>query len=285
MPIEGPIQELGLPDVFQLLDLSRKTGLLRVTSRMLGDEGTIFFEGGRVVHATLQSKPVSEPDGVDRATPRELQRKARAQIESVVFDLMNWTEGFFHFEERELPVLALAAPVSVATESLLMESARRIDEWSRIADKIPHLTVIPTLAELPDDHESHLDLLPDEWEVLGLVDGRRDLLQIAEELRRGEFETAKVVYGLITTGVVELTSPAPIGYETEEAEPDPEIARSLDRGFAAIRAGNFATARESLERFLTLAPDHPDAPRARAALQGLHTLLGALEGDRWRHRD
>ena len=277
MPIQGPIQELGLPDVFQLLDLSRKTGLLRVSSRTLGDEGTVYFEGGRVVHAALRSKPHASEPGGERATVRELQRKARAQIENVVFELMSWTEGFFHFEEGELTDLAVAASVSVATESLLMESARRIDEWSRMVHKIPHLTMIPTLADLPEDHETRLDLLPHEWEVLSLVDGRRDLLEIAEELGRGEFEAAKVVYGLITTGVVELARPYD-DFVAPEAEPDPEIARSLDRGFAAIRAGNFSTARESLERFLTLAPDHPEAPRARSALTGLHTLLGALEG-------
>jgi hypothetical protein len=277
MPIEGPLQELGLPDVFQLLDLSRKTGLLRVSSRTLGDEGTICFEGGRVVHATLRSKPQASEPGLERATPRELRRKARAQIENVVFELMSWTEGFFHFEEGDLPDLAVVAPVSIATESLLMESARRIDEWSRIVDKIPHLTMIPRLADLPEDHQTQLDLLPHEWEVLSLVDGRRDLLEIAEELRRAEFEAAKVVYGLITTGVVELVRPYD-EYVAQEPEPDPEIARSLDRGFAAIRAGNFSTARENLERFLTLAPDHPDASRARSALSGLQTLLGALEG-------
>jgi Domain of unknown function (DUF4388) len=280
MPIEGPIQELGLPDVFQLLDLSRKTGQLRVSSRTRGDEGSIYFDGGRVVHATLRSKPhVVSDASLDRATPRELQRKARAQIEDVVFDLMNWTEGFFHFEEHDLPALAVIAPVSVATESLLMESARRIDEWSRIVDEIPRLTLIPTLADLPEDRQTQLDLLPHEWEVLSLVDGRRDLLEIAEELGRGEFEAAKVVYGLITTGVVELLKPYD-HFDPYESESDPEIARSLDRGFAAIRAGNFATARENLERFLSLAPDHADAARARAALGGLHTLLGALEGPR-----
>lgn len=278
MPIEGPLQELGLPDVFQLLDLSRKTGLLRVSSRTLGDEGTIYFEGGRVVHAALRSKPHGAPEGTpDRATPRELQRRARAQIENVVFDLMGWTEGFFRFEDRDLSELAAITSVSVATESLLMESARRIDEWSRIVDKIPQLTMIPRLADLPEDHETRLDLLPHEWEVLSLVDGRRDLLQIAEELGRGEFEAAKVVYGLITTGVVELVRPYD-DFVPHEAEPDPEIARSLDRGFAAIRAGNFATARENLERFLVLAPDHRDASRARSALSGLEMLLGALEG-------
>lgn len=283
MAIEGPIQELGLPDVFQLLDLSRKTGLLRVTSRVQDDEGRVYFEGGRVVHATLRSRPAHPPDAAsERVTPRERQRKERARIESVMFELMNWTEGFFHFEEAELPLLRVIAPVSIATESLLMESARRIDEWSRIADKIPHLLVIPTLADLSEDHETRLDLLPHEWEVLSLVDGHRDIQGIADELRRSEFETAKVVYGLITTGVVELLTPAPREPLTEADEADPEVARVLDRGFAAVRAGNFATARENLEWFLTMAPDHDEAPRARAALTGLQTLLGALDGGGFR---
>lgn len=278
MPIEGPLQELGLQDVFQLLDLSRKTGLLRVSSRTLGDEGTIYFQGGRVVHATLRSKAHGAPERYpERGTPRERQRRARAQIENVVFELMNWTEGFFHFEDRELPEPASATAVSVATESLLMESARRIDEWSRIVGKIPNLTMVPRLADLAGEHETQLDLLPHEWEVLSLVDGRRDLLEIAEELGRGEFETAKVVYGLITTGVVELARTYE-DFDPQEPEPDPEIARALDRGFAAIRAGNFATARENLERFLALAPDHDDAGRARSALAGLQTVLGALDG-------
>ena len=57
MPIEGPLRELGLPDVFQLLDLSRKTGLLRVRSQLRDDEGIVYFDGGRVVQARMRSKP------------------------------------------------------------------------------------------------------------------------------------------------------------------------------------------------------------------------------------
>ena len=34
MAIEGPLRELGIHDVFQLLDLSRKTGMLCVSSKL-----------------------------------------------------------------------------------------------------------------------------------------------------------------------------------------------------------------------------------------------------------
>lgn len=279
MAIEGPLQELGLPDVFQLLDLSRKTGMLRVTTPRRDDEGVVFFDGGRVVQAVLRSRPVT-PINSAALTPRELQRKVRGQIEGVVFDLMNWREGFFSFEERDVAEVPVHLRANVATESLLMESARRIDEWSRIVDRIPHLGVVPILADVTDEHETQLDLLPHEWQVLSLIDGARNLRGIAQALDRPEFDIAKVVYGLVTTGVVEIRTgetPASVPATPDE---DPEIEAMLERGMAAVRGGNFATARENLSAFLAAAPDHPDASRASAALDALTALLGALDGGR-----
>jgi hypothetical protein len=56
MAIEGPLRELGIHDVFQLLDLSRKTGTLRVTSDLRDDEGVVLFDGGRVIHASVRPR-------------------------------------------------------------------------------------------------------------------------------------------------------------------------------------------------------------------------------------
>jgi hypothetical protein len=169
--------------------------------------------------------------------------------------------------------------MSIATESLLMESARRIDEWSRIADKVPHLAVVPVLADVVSEHESQLDLLPHEWEVLSLIDGRRDVQAIATALNRAEFDTAKVVYGLVTTGVVEIRPTLRVSASIPHAKPfvDPEIKASLNRGFAAARAGDLAAARKSWERFLALAPEDPAARRVRSALDAVMTLLAAIE--------
>ena len=232
MAIEGPLRELGIHDVFQLLDLSRKTGALRVTSELRDNEGMVFFDVGRVVHASIKSNPhplgavllragkIAEADlergramqrqqqdgrklgeilvEIGAITPRELERQVRLQIEAVVFELMSWREGHFSFEDRAPSALQSRAPIKVSTESLLMEGARRIDEWSRIADKIPSLAVVPSLAPVEDDQETQLDLLPHEWEVLTMIDGHRDLRQIAQSLGRAEFEVAKIIYVLCT---------------------------------------------------------------------------------------
>lgn len=278
MPIEGTLREFGIHDVFQLLDLSRKTGMLRVKSQLREDEGQVFFDGGRVVHATLQSKPATI--AVDGLSDRDVERKVRQQIETTVYDLMSWREGFFSFEERSITDVPDQMRVKVPTESLLMEGARRIDEWSRIAGKVPNVSVVPVLARLPDDHETQLDLLPHEWEVLTMIDGDRDLKAISAALGRGEFEIAKIVYGLVTIGVVDVrqvrrASTAAPTVSTPSVSP--QVKHSLDGGFAAARAGDLATARASWEQFLMLAPSDPAASRVRSALEALTTLQRLLE--------
>src|SRR3990172_9504066 len=222
MAIEGPLKELGIHDVFQLLDVSRKTGVLRITSKIRQNQGTVYFDGGAVVYAEIQSNPhrlgdmlartgkVSEAD-LSRArdlqqrgdgrrlgeilvemgaiTERELERQVRQQIGQ---------EGYFSFIEGPLPVFASDGAVRLPTEALLMEGARRIDEWSRIESKIPNLDVVPALPPTEQSSEGLLDLLPSEWEVLAAIDGERSIRGIAALLGRTEFDVAKIVFGLST---------------------------------------------------------------------------------------
>jgi Domain of unknown function (DUF4388) len=271
MAIEGPLRELSIHDVFQLLDLSRNTGTLRVTSELRDDEGTVHFANGRVTQASIRSRPLSlaqlllasgkitEADLASarqlagaEATPRaladalvtagavsrrELERQVRQQVETVVFELMSWHEGFFSFEELTDPTPPGDTRISVSTESLLMEGARRIDEWSRIVHKVPNVQVVPQFAEVAGGHEAQLDLLPHEWEVLTMIDGERDLHDIAASLGRSDFEVAKVAYGLVTTGVVELTPPGPGGADWRPIAAEQEAP--LDRTRDALAAGDF----------------------------------------------
>jgi tetratricopeptide (TPR) repeat protein len=316
MPIEGPLRELGIHDVFQLLDLSRKTGALSVVSALRDNQGTVFFDGGAVVFASIRSNPhrlgdmlvragkISEADlelaraaqqkGDSRrlgeillemgaVTPKELERHVRLHIEEVVFELISWREGYFSFEERAIDDAPSEASVRISTESLLMEGARRIDEWSRIEGKVPHVGVIPVLAPIRADHPSLLDLLPNEWEVLSEIDGAKDLREIALGLGQSDFDIAKIVYGMVTTGVIELRDPRLVTPNhvgaPEEARPHVERARTLlqsgnvDASLAASRQAvaadpQFAEARVALARALSkLGRLNDAAEELRRALQ------------------
>lgn len=308
MAIEAPLRELGIHDVFQLLDLSRKTGRLRVTSALRDNEGTVYFKDGRVVSATVRSNPhplgavllrarqVSEAD-LERAraaqqepgesrrlgeilvaqgaiSQRELDRQVKRQVEAVVFELMSWQEGFFSFVEVDLEGMVVDATTTVTTEALLMEGARRIDEWAHIQQRIAHVGVIPALAPPDADHPSSLDLLPHEWEVLAAIDGVRDLRGVAASLGRSDFDVAKIAFGLLSTGVIVVREPAMS--PTLDSEPA-ELATLLNDAREALRDQRFEEALSCCATAISLAPRDPEARLLMA--RALFHLDREMEGE------
>jgi len=298
MAIEGPLRELGIHDVFQLLDLSRKTGVLRVTSELRDNAGTIYFEGGAIIFAEIRSNPhplgallvrtgkIGEAD-LERArdmqqrqgdqrrlggilvslgaiTQRELQRQVRFQIEQVVFEVMSWREGYFSFNEGSVSDVPMEATVRIPTEALLMEGARRIDEWSRIETRIPHLGVIPTLAPPVEGGEGALDLLPPEWEMLAMIDGTRDVRTIAAALGRSEFEVAKTLFGLESAGIIALRDPGTA--QRQRAAVDADLVELVARAEEALAGGDLERARTLAEQAASVGSHDP----------AVHLLLGRI---------
>jgi len=304
--IEGPLRELSIHDVFQLLDLSRKTGVLRVASELRQNAGTIYFDAGAVVYAEIQSNPhllgellvrsgriardeLEQAREVQRRqgdsprlgeilvntgviTARERQRYVRLQIEEVVFEVTSWTEGHFSFGEGAVEPVTPDAPVRIRVEALLMEAARRIDEWTRIERRIPHLGVVPTLAPAPDASEGQLDLLPPEWEVLALIDGHRDVREIAAELGRSDFDVAKTLFGLESAGVVLLVEPAASRSGAPPAAAD--IDALLDRAAAALAQRDYDGARAAAER---AAGEDPQRAAVHVMLARIHLAAGRAQ--------
>jgi tetratricopeptide (TPR) repeat protein len=216
-------------------------------------------------------------------TVRDLQRFIRRQIETVIFELLSWQEGFFSFVEAPIDTDAIEGLTSIPTECLLMEGARRLDEWTQIQQRVPHLGVVPVLAEAGQAQPAPvLDLLPNEWEVLAIIDGERDVRTLAATLGRSEFEVAKIVFGLLTTGVIALVA-------TAEAPP-----ATTDDWAAALAAAREAMVANRLDEALTAAESAvaaaPGSAEARTVLarvlfragreaEGEEELRLALEAD------
>jgi hypothetical protein len=134
------------------------------------------------------------------------------------------------------------------------------------------------LAPVQNDRDgAMLDLLPHEWQVLTMIDGGRDLREIAAALARNEFEIAKIAYGLATTGIVILQTP-----RRTPAEPERTIGAattSLPTSLPAVRSlsADLAVARLAVEQFLRAYPGDPAAPDARDALDAISRLQRVLE--------
>ncbi|GBD33543.1 hypothetical protein HRbin33_02537 [bacterium HR33] len=326
MAIEGPLKELGIHDVFQLLDLSRKSGVLRITSKLRRNRGTVYFDSGQVIYAEIENNPhplgellvragkISEAElhqarelqqrgdgrrlgeilvAMGAIGARDLEQQLRRQVEEVVFELMSWQEGYFSFSEGAVEELPAEGITRIPTEALLMEGARRIDEWSRIESRIPHLGVVPMLLPLDNGEGGVLDLLPLEWEVLAAIDGERSVHEIAALLGQPEFDVAKIVFGLATARIVTVVDRSRISAVGLEAAGELEellaraedllargdldaaehAARQIEGGFpqeaachlvlgkVAAARGRDVEAEESLRRAIRLDPSLADAYR------------------------
>src|SRR4051812_28660392 len=168
MSINGSLRETSLADVLQLLSMGRKTGCLSLTHR--GKFASVFFDAGRVTYASIvnrrerigerlvQAGVVSaeqlhaalEQQGkrpesrigdvlVEMAlVSREaLDQQIRAQVEEAVCLLFPWTDGTFTFIAGARSEQECALPIS--PEALMMEGARRADEWTLIEKTITSL--------------------------------------------------------------------------------------------------------------------------------------------------
>src|SRR5687768_16751743 len=171
MAIKGSLKEASLADVCQLLALGQKTGSLSIADR--SRFGQIYFDKGRITYARIVNRrdrigdllvrdglltqeqltsalelQVAEPDkrlgevliGRGFLSQKDLQLYIRMQIEEAIYHLFTWARGNFFFEADELPDADIV--VSISPDSLLLEAARRVDEWSQIEKKIPSLDLI-----------------------------------------------------------------------------------------------------------------------------------------------
>ena len=97
----GKFSDLSLVDVFQLLIMNKKTGILTITRD--GDKAELYFDDGRMLHAEYK-KFVGE---------------------EAVYNLGEWKEGVFRFERIDVNV---TPTIHTVTMNLLMEYCRITDE-------------------------------------------------------------------------------------------------------------------------------------------------------------
>jgi DNA-binding MarR family transcriptional regulator len=83
-----------------------------------------------------------------------------------------------------------------------MEAARRIDEWQVLSKRIPSTHLIPVFTN--QSSSTSISFTPQEWSVICKIDERRSIDEIAAALGLSAFEVCKLLYGLVTAGLVEL---------------------------------------------------------------------------------
>lgn len=247
--LRGTLDDFTLADLFKLLSFSKKTG--RVELKRKAGMGRVFFRDGDVYFAesSLSREPLGQKlirsralteshlrqaldehadtgERVGQILLREgwideahLEEAVKQQIEDAVFDLLRWDLGDFEWEPHETfePEIAL----SVSVENLIMESSRRLDELEIINRKVASSHCVIAVAPAPPEGAVEINITPDEWRVLVLVDGHRTVETIANTIGLDEFHTMKIVHGMVAAGLV-----AVVGTDEEQALPPSPPQRS-----------------------------------------------------------
>ena len=234
MQLQGSLSELKLPDILPLANMSQETGVVEFRNDE-GVTGKIVLIDGEVKYAR-----VGELTG-----------------DEAVYEIAIWFDGTFRVVpvENEYP-----ENVEGNLTGLLMESARRLDEWRVLARKIPSLSYFPYIVE---DEPREQTLNTTEWEILRYVDGSRNLRDIAVTCSRSPFAVSKLVYGLLIHNMVAL-SKTPV-QTTQEVELPPLVEKliKLKESAMEICGGRITGGMEgAVEKGLQLLEKDPEDKKA-----------------------
>jgi len=245
MAIRGNLSEASLPDVLQLLAMGSKTGCLTLT--VDDASGSIYFENGRISYASVADR--------------------RLETDDAVFAMFNWTHGGFSFEPGVMPP-AGASIDAVDPQQLLLEGARRVDEWSQIEKKIPNLEIVFAL-DRKQLLSNSIPFTREQQVLLPLIDGNRDVRALMRESELGEFAVGKALYGLLSGNFVVGVSKRDVA----PVVPDSVIAEHRNLGIAFYKARMYSDAAREFNRIIEL--------RSTDAAASFYLGLIALRDARW----
>lgn len=168
MALEGTLRDFSLADIFQLIGLQRKTGVLTLRSKE--DTVTVTFLDGKVVGADSLDRRLENrlgsvlirtgyltQDQLNRAleiqketlqrlgfilthygiiSAESLKEAIQLQITQIVYRLFRWHDGDYHFSQETTIEYDRDNVTPISAESILMEGARMIDEWPIIEKRI-----------------------------------------------------------------------------------------------------------------------------------------------------
>lgn len=252
MALRGDLGDFALADVFRLVTLSGRTGVLRLMRE--GGSGSVWFRGGDVFFATSDRRGALLGErlvAAGRVTPAQITRAlevmaeeheggrrlgeilidlgmidaavleqfVQEQIQDTIFDLFLWEDGSFEFELLQAPPEGQDIGLSVSVENIIMESARRLTEATSLRKQNPAAGIVYRMAEMPGESGVEITLRPDEWRVIRLTDGTRTVSEIADEAGLPIADVARTLHGLRGAGLLEIAE--------EERAADPERAAGL----------------------------------------------------------
>ena len=195
MALQGNLRDFSISDIFQLIGLQRKTGVLTLKSR--DDVVTITFLDGRVVDSDSEKHRLEgrlgkvllkrgsmteeklgqalkiQQDTLQRLgyilvknsfiSNDELKKALTQQILEIVYRIFRWRDGEYNFSQETSVEYDRESITPITTESILMEGAQMLDEWPIIERQVKSMgqvfekTSIRQRIEVSEDESFEFD--------------------------------------------------------------------------------------------------------------------------------
>ncbi|MCK4372106.1 MAG: DUF4388 domain-containing protein [candidate division Zixibacteria bacterium] len=253
LDLQGRIERFTLPEILQLIASSRKSGTLGIQR----DDSIVmvYFRDGNVVYGygprqtfhlgqllkergvitdqqlqeavsvqakTENSKRLGEimigRNYIDRA---DLTQVVTRQVEELLYSLLSWQTGSFKFYDNQFPTEE-EITVDLSVENVILEGLRRVDEMNMVRETLPNLDAVYTISASQAGRTRNVSLKAEEWNVMALVDGRRDLNEICKLSSLKRDETLKVLAHLKLAGIITKT-------ERKKETSSPQLDKMADR--------------------------------------------------------
>jgi hypothetical protein len=232
MPVlQGDASAFRLPEVLTFLSTSRKSGTL--TFANAGKEAHLYFQEGALVYAAsnqehfrlgailLRRKQITreQRDRIDALMQRDggqfgqlsvqsgvmtdaqLRDSLKVQASEIVYDAFVWDGGTFAFEQHtSLPQHAVTISIDLA--NLIMEGARRIEEWEQCLKLLPDPSMIFRVVATPRDEK--ITLTAEEWKILFMINGQRTIKELCDDSEDDPFHVYRLLYGLRANKLIEV---------------------------------------------------------------------------------
>jgi tetratricopeptide (TPR) repeat protein len=318
----GQHKIIDLPDIFQSLANKRWTGTLQVVGK--GRNTYFFFKEGNVLHAKADLAKVAlgralfklgklEESDLNLAlqdgggkrigeaclelglvTPQDIKEALVFQARESAIDVFGWEDIDARFHPGEPPLADvfraddLEVKLGMSPMGLLMEAARRSDEWDIVKGSIPSLEDILVLPDDMTASAEQRDIKPELRRLMGLVDGYRTVGEIADAAPTANFEAIKQLAEWVKEDRVRRLEPVEIAKLALELERDQQIekalklyelaeSRGVDRVDLAKRIARayqlLGKNAESLERWFKLAKRTEESGRPDQAIEALGAAL------------
>jgi DNA-binding response OmpR family regulator len=222
LQLEAQTGSLAIQNAASEITISMRGGLVDlVQARGASSEfrlGRFFLEEGLVTSNEIEDIVKKNSDAPDsarskllgdlllesgRVSAEQLKEALSRQSSELIYELLRWQAGRFHFHRGVTSELADKARLALPVASIVMEGFRRVDEWRVIESKLGSFDAVLTSDPATlDTAGAEVKLARQERAVLEAVDGERSVREIIAASNLSSFDACRILFQLLEARLV-----------------------------------------------------------------------------------